>query len=98
MNLFLKINTMFNLTKAIIRNRVQTVMSSRMTRYLNYLFRLIEGLLKVILNLKLEFRLNMVARDKLRRIRGGEHANMLMFRLKLTTSQFNFTKNNSILI
>ncbi len=87
---------MFNLIKTIIRNRVQTVMSSRMARYLNYLFKLIEGLLKVILNLKLEFRLNMVARDKLRRIRGGEYANMLTFRLKLTTSKFNFTKNNSI--
>ena len=30
--MFLKINTMFNLTKAIIRNRVQTVMSSRTDR------------------------------------------------------------------
>ncbi len=79
-----------------VNNLVMATIDLGVNWYLQFLFRLIGKLLKVILYLKLEVRLTKVVKDSLWRHRGAKGTNMVRFRAKFITSKLNFIKNTKL--
>ena len=76
-----------------VNNVVMATIDLGVNWYLQFLFRLMGTLLKVILNLNFEVRLTKVVRDSLWRHRGAKGTNMFRFRAKFITSKLIFIKN-----